>query len=252
HQVVPATRDAELRAPVPRPGGLVARGVQRPGLAEALRLEARRVEAEAHQVILHRVRAPQAQRDVVLDRPALVRVAIDRQRHAGIRAQHPHLALERRLRVRPDVRTIEVEVDHLRKDVARLGRRPARLLLRTAPLFLRTAPLFLRTTPLFLRAARGLVIHLLRRLRRRLTSRAPSERYRRDHDRQDQTPQLHRVSSLSWGLRTGLPQRPTIANSAARRSVGDQSGTFAPASDITRRSRPVKVSTTYSPCPLAR
>src|SRR5690606_6991458 len=54
------------------------------------------------------------------------------------------------------------------------------------------------------------------------------------------------------GSSNGPAQRPSIANSAARRSVGDQSGTFAPASDITRRSRPVKVSTTYAPCPLAR
>src|SRR5690606_32666806 len=69
-----AGRDVELRAPVPRPGALVAGGVQRPGLAEALRLEARLVEAEAHEELLGRVRPAEAQRDVVLDRAALVRV----------------------------------------------------------------------------------------------------------------------------------------------------------------------------------
>src|SRR5690606_41374416 len=75
-QVVPAARDAELRATVLGPRLLVAAGIQRPGLAEALRLEARRVEPEAHEVLFDRVRPAQPQCDVILDRAALVRLPL--------------------------------------------------------------------------------------------------------------------------------------------------------------------------------
>src|SRR5690606_20482283 len=99
-----AGRDVELRAPVPRPGALVAGGVQRPGLAEALRLEARLVEAEAHEELLGRVRPAEAQRDVVLDRAALVRVPVDPQLQRRVRTQDRNLGLQDRARVPTDVR----------------------------------------------------------------------------------------------------------------------------------------------------
>src|SRR5690606_39882494 len=86
-----AGRDVELRAPVPRPGALVAGGVQRPGLAEALRLGARLVEAEAHEELLGSVRPAEAQRDVVLDRAALVRVPVDPQLQRRVRTQDRNL-----------------------------------------------------------------------------------------------------------------------------------------------------------------
>src|SRR5690606_12333702 len=108
------------------------------------------------------------------------------------------LALQHRLRVRADLRSVVVVVDHLLEDAARLGRRTPCLLLRAPPRFLFTPPCFLfRTPPLLLRAPRGLVVHLLRRLRRRLPPRARSQRHHGDqHGRQDQTPLHHRISSV--------------------------------------------------------
>src|SRR5690606_22527390 len=66
--------DVELRPPVPRPGGLVARRIERTLLTVAHDLEAALIQAEPDQVLLRRVRPAQAQRQVVLRGAALVRV----------------------------------------------------------------------------------------------------------------------------------------------------------------------------------
>src|SRR5690606_22313475 len=78
-QTVSAAGDRELAAAVACPGGLVAARIERAVLAHRLRCEAACTDAEAREVVPHGVRAAQAEREVVLDRAALVGVARDAQ-----------------------------------------------------------------------------------------------------------------------------------------------------------------------------
>ena len=70
--------DGEVRAAVPRPALLVGLLAERDLLAVRHRLQAGGVDAQRDQVVVGGLRAPLAQRQVVLDRAALVAVALDR------------------------------------------------------------------------------------------------------------------------------------------------------------------------------
>ena len=80
------------------------------------------VDALVLQIPLGRTRAPVAQREVVLVRPALVGVAADPELHVRIGLQHSGLAVERRLVGLAHGGLVVIEVDHgsqIRRDGAR-------------------------------------------------------------------------------------------------------------------------------------
>src|SRR5690606_24528745 len=66
-------RHVALGGPVPCPRGLLARRAQRPVLTQSHDLEPRRSQPEPDQLLLHRIRPPHAQREVVFGRTTCVR-----------------------------------------------------------------------------------------------------------------------------------------------------------------------------------
>src|SRR5690606_13974696 len=143
----------ELGAAVLRPRFLVRRAHERLLLTHARRLEPARIQAEADQEVLHRVRPAQPERQVVLVRATLVRVTHDPDANVRVRPQHGHLTTERLLVRRADVELVEVEVHHLREDLTGATRF---LLCAATRLLLGATALLLQTTALHLRAARVL------------------------------------------------------------------------------------------------
>src|SRR2546428_5179133 len=111
-QRVTAGENFELVAAVLRPRRFVVALRDRPLLAVRHGLDAAGVDAVAHEVLLRRGGAPVAEREVVFVRPALVAVPGDPDPQVGIRLQDRDLLIERRGVARPDVRLVEVEVDH--------------------------------------------------------------------------------------------------------------------------------------------
>src|SRR6266581_1713688 len=111
-EIVAATDDLELIAPVLRPGGFVMSVHERLLLAPGLRLDATRVDPVAHEVLLRRLGAAVAERQVVLVRAALVAVAADADLELRVRLQNGDLLVEGPGVLRADVRLVVVEVDH--------------------------------------------------------------------------------------------------------------------------------------------
>src|SRR5437773_305847 len=112
---VPAPDDLKLVAAVLRPGGLVVSVHERPFLAPRLGLDAARVDAVTHEVLLARLGAPVAEREVVFVRAALVAVPVDPDAEVGVGLQDGDLLVERPGVVRANVRLVVVEMDHRRQ-----------------------------------------------------------------------------------------------------------------------------------------
>ena len=87
-------------------------GIDGTFLAVGDRLDAARVDAVAHEIGLGRHGAAVAKRQVVLVRAALVTVARDLNAHTRVGPQQRDLLIEHLGIPGPDVRLIEVEVDH--------------------------------------------------------------------------------------------------------------------------------------------
>src|SRR5574341_1814880 len=124
--VVTTARDFELGAPVLRPRALVVAVHGRPLLAPRLRLDAARIDAVTHEVLLRGLRAAIAEGEVVLVRAALVTVSPDADAQVGVRLEDRDFLVERSHVVGADVRPVVVEVDHRRKHVAHFFGGPAK------------------------------------------------------------------------------------------------------------------------------
>ena len=88
---------------------------ERPFLAPRLGLDAARVDAVTHEVLLARLGAPVAEREVVFVRAALVAVPVDPDAEVGVGLQDGDLLVERPGVVRANVRLDVVEMDHRRQ-----------------------------------------------------------------------------------------------------------------------------------------
>jgi len=78
-------------------------GVLRPLLAVGDGLDAVGIDAERDKIILHAIRPPLAQRQVVFARAALVAMALDRDRVLAILLQPRRLLFQRILGIRADL-----------------------------------------------------------------------------------------------------------------------------------------------------
>ena len=90
---------------------------ERPLLPVRQRLDARGRHPGVHQVVARRVRALLAQRLVVLDRPALVAVALERDAHVRLVAQQLRGPVQRHLRV--IAQRVGVQVEERVGEIAR-------------------------------------------------------------------------------------------------------------------------------------
>src|SRR5256885_14962592 len=110
------------------------------------RLDARRLDAVAYEILLRRRGAAVAEGQVVLVGPALVAVPADADSHVGIRLQDRRLLIEDAGVFRPDVRLVVIEVNQARQHGAHgfggLANRCQRIgdLLLAAPLGLFACP----------------------------------------------------------------------------------------------------------------
>src|SRR5271167_419080 len=131
------------------PAGLVGFGAERLLLAVADRLNVAGADAALGQGALHGTRSTVTQSQVVLGRPALVAVSLDREADVGMLLEESDIGLQRTSLVSANIRFVVIEVDvlHVLREqllVGRSGRwwrwwrrwlghgHPGRSLLRTA------------------------------------------------------------------------------------------------------------------------
>src|SRR5690606_41106151 len=112
-------RDDELPAAVAGPALLRLFRAERSLLTVAHGVDARGIDAEAHQVVAHRRGAPLAEREVVLARTARVGVTFDVDPRRRPPLQPLRVLLEDRAGLFGVIRTIELEV-HARQRLLRV------------------------------------------------------------------------------------------------------------------------------------
>src|SRR5207244_8085966 len=105
-------RGCRPRRAVLGPRLFIMTGVEGTLFAVGRRLDAAGVNAVAHEVLLGRCRAAVAEGEVVLIRAALVTVPADPDPQPRVRLQDRDLLIENRGVPGPDVRLVEIEVDH--------------------------------------------------------------------------------------------------------------------------------------------
>ena len=92
-----------MATPILLPASFVGFGAERLLLAVADRLDIVGADATLHQRVLHGVRAAVAQSQVVLRRPALVAVSLDREVDVGMLLEESDICLQRTLLVRANI-----------------------------------------------------------------------------------------------------------------------------------------------------
>src|ERR1700751_4017099 len=95
--------------PVLLPAGLAVVGAERLFLPFADHRDAVGRNTKVDQVVLYHVRAPAAEREVVLGAPSRVAMALDRNRNAPPPPHIVGIALQRRLRIVSNRRFVEIE-----------------------------------------------------------------------------------------------------------------------------------------------